>query len=104
MDLAQGKVAVARILRVGNDARGTTLFEVAGLHQNQECELLLPDERVIEAEFLVARKKRTAVTHTRIRGRYQSAARQCSVICMGQLACQLVDLRWGHGKGIDLKC
>ncbi len=82
---------------------GPRLIEVVRPQGNQKRELVLADKRVMKAEFLVAGKKRMAVTCLGIRGRYQSAARQRSVIRMSRLVRQIVDLRWSHGKGIDLK-
>ncbi len=57
MDLAQSKVTFAGILRIGDDARCTTLIDVVRTQGNQECELVAADERVVEAEFLISGEK-----------------------------------------------
>ncbi len=44
-----------------------------------------------------------AITCLRIRRRYEAASRQCSVIRMSSLVSEILDLRWSHGKGINLK-
>ena len=55
--LAQGKVSLERILRIGDDACRSSLLEIAGTHRNQERELALFHQRVIKPKLLLPRKK-----------------------------------------------
>ena len=53
--LAQGKVPIEGILRIGDDTRGTDLFKIATTHPNEKCQSVSFYECLVERKLFLLR-------------------------------------------------